>query len=157
MARVMRRLFLLLFFAASLGMARAEAGAGDAFFDPTFGQLAEELQNALGQGKRGVLLMFAAEACPYCRKMREQVFSRLDVQRFFKRHYTVIAIDVLGSVPLVDFAGRETTEKALAHAFRVRGTPTFVVVGAGGRELARHVGGMDAEAFLAWGRKTLAL
>lgn len=149
-----RRLLLFAMLAAASGWPYAgRVAAAEAFFDQTLGDLAEELRSALAAGKKGMLLVFEAEGCPYCRKMRESVFVREDVLRLYKKHFLIFSIDVFGAVPLVDFAGQETTEKALARAYRVRGTPTFVFIGAGGKELARHVGAADAETFLALGRR----
>ncbi|MCX7897084.1 MAG: thioredoxin family protein [Rhodocyclaceae bacterium] len=140
--------------AAPLLLPRQAEGA-EGFFDRSFGDLSEDLKNALAAGKKGVLLVFEAESCPFCRRMRETVFVRPEVVAFFRRHCTALAVDVFGSEPLIDFAGRETSEKALARAYRIRATPTFVLVGKEGRELARHAGFLDAGAFLAWGRQAL--
>lgn len=131
----------------------AEAAEADKFFDQNLGDLAVELKAAGQAGKQGVLLMFEAEGCPYCRKMKQRVLNRDDVQAYFHRHYAIFSIDVFGDVPLVDFAGRETTEKAYARTLRIRGTPSFVIVGLDGRELARLPGATrDAEEFMQFGR-----
>lgn len=132
-------------------VAAAEAGA--AFFEQTLGDYPAELAAAQRQGKTGVLLMFEAEGCPYCKRMREQVLSQPDVQQYFKRHFSSFAVDILGSVEVTDFGGKELSEKSFARAQRIRGTPTFLFVGADGKELARYSGATrDADEFLALGR-----
>lgn len=149
--RVLRTLLLFVLF--GLGAAQpAVAADADKFFDQTLGDLAAELKAATAAGKTGVLLMFEAEACPYCRRMRQQVLNRDDVQAYFRKRFAIVSVDVLGDVPLTDFAGRETTEKAYARAVKIRGTPTFVFVGPGGNEIARAAGAMDAAEFLRLGR-----
>ncbi|MCX8086684.1 MAG: thioredoxin family protein [Rhodocyclaceae bacterium] len=130
--------------------------AGEAFFDQTFGDFAAELKAARKEGKLGVLLVFEAEGCPFCRRMREEVLSQPEVQRYFRRHFAIFAVDINGSVMVTDFSGKEVTEKALALAYKVRGTPTFVFVGGEGQTLARHVGATrNAEEFLALGRSVV--
>ena len=104
-------------------------------------------------GKRGVLLMFEVEGCPYCRRMKEQVLNRADVQNYFRRHFAIFSVDIVGSVAVTDFAGSTVTEKEFARAQRVRGTPTFLFVGTDGREMARYVGATrDVKEFMELGR-----
>lgn len=149
--RVLRAVLLFLLLAAA-GAQAALAAEADKFFDQTLGDFAGELKAATAAGKTGVMLMFEAEACPYCRRMRQQVLSRDDVQAYFRKHFAAMSVDVLGDVPVTDFSGRETTEKAYARALKIRGTPTFIFFGAGGAEIARASGAMDAAEFLRLGR-----
>ena len=148
-----RAMHWLLALAAWLVVAGAFAADAEKFFDQSLGDFPAELKAAQKAGKQGVLLMFEAEGCPYCRKMRLQVLGREDVQTYFHRHFGIFSVDVVGDVPITDFAGRETTEKAYARASKIRGTPTFMIVGADGRELARLTGATkDAEEFMRFGR-----
>lgn len=141
---------LLLALLCCLPAAAAEA---EKFFDPSLGEFPIEATTARKEGKLGILLMFEAEGCPFCRRMRQQVLSRDDVQVYFRRHFATFAVDVLGDQPLTDFSGRETTEKKWARELRVRATPTFIFLDVDGRELARYTGASkDAKEFLQLGR-----
>lgn len=135
---------------------RANTGGldtGAAFFDTSLGDFAAELKTARQQGKLGVLLVFEAEACPYCRRMREQVLSQASVQQFFRSHFNIFAVDFLGSVTVTDFSGKELTEKDFARSQRIRGTPTFLFVGVDGKEMTRYTGATrDSGEFMALGR-----
>jgi thioredoxin-related protein len=147
------RHLVCLFIAWLLASSTALAAPADAFFDASLGDYAAELKTARQQGKRGVLLVFEAEGCPFCHRMRAQVLSRPEVQQYFRSHFSIFTVDVVGSVTVVDFAGREQTEKALARTLKVRGTPTFVFFAPDGREMARFSGvARDADEFLALGR-----
>jgi thioredoxin-related protein len=148
--RSLRNGLLLLFLAAWL--AGAMAADADKFFDPNLGDFPEELKAARQAGKQGVLLMFEMENCPYCRRMRQQVLSRDDVQAYFRKHFAVFSVDTLGSQPITDFWGKQTTESGYARALRINGTPTFVVFGVDGSELVRLNGAAGAEEFMQFGR-----
>lgn len=151
--RFLRRCLPLLALLAWFACGGASAADADRFFDQNLGDLPVELKAAKQAGKQGVLLMFEAEGCPYCRKMRQQVLNRDDVQAYFRRHFAIFSVDAFGDVPITDFSGRATTEKAYARALKIRGTPTFVIVGLDGRELARLSGATrDAEEFMQFGR-----
>jgi thioredoxin-related protein len=129
------------------------AAPADAFFDASLGDFAAELKTARQQGKAGVLLVFEAESCPFCHRMREQVLSQPAVQQFYRRHFNIFPVDFLGSVAITDFAGKEHTEKEFARNLRVRGTPTFLFVSLDGKELARFSGvTRDVDEFMALGR-----
>jgi thioredoxin-related protein len=149
------RRFILPVFLAALSCALAPVAVADAsgFFDSSFGDFKAELATAAKDGKRGVLLMFEAEGCPYCRKMKEQVLNRSEVQTYYRKHFAIIGVDMLGSVTVTDFAGRSTTEKNFAREQRVRGTPTFLFVAADGKEMTRYTGATrDVREFMELGR-----
>jgi thioredoxin-related protein len=120
------------------------------FFEQSFGDMAEELQSALDEGKTGMLVMFEAEDCPWCRRMKETVLNRASVQNYFRDHFRIVTVDTEGDGEVVSFNGEETVEKDFALKYnRVRATPTFVFFGAGGEVLARYTGTTkNAEEFL---------
>ncbi|MGE5468842.1 MAG: thioredoxin family protein [Ignavibacteria bacterium] len=149
--RRLRNSLLFLFLAAWL--AGAIAGDADKFFDPNLGDLADELRAARQAGKQGVLLMFEMEGCPYCKRMREQILSREDVQAYFHKRFSLFSIDALGNQPLSDFWGGQTNEKAFTRTLGIHGTPSFVIFGTDGREVVRMTGpAKDADEFLRFGR-----
>lgn len=134
--------------------AHAETRDADThFFQPKLGEFAEELASTRRENKHGLLLMFESETCGFCQGMRANVLNRPDVQDYFRRHFLVHSVDVRGDLPIIDFQGRASTERAFARAQGVRGTPTLVFYGADGEELVRHIGAVrTAEEFLLLGR-----
>jgi len=129
------------------------AAPGDAFFDTTLGDYAAELKAAQQQGKQGILLVLEAEGCPFCKRMREQVLSRPEVQQYFRRHFSVFSVDINGSVTVTGIDGKEQTEKAFVRSLKFKGTPSFHFFAPDGREIARHTGASrDPETFMELGR-----
>lgn len=148
---MLRKNLLFLFLAAWLSA--AWAADADKFFDQSLGDFPDELKAVRQAGKQGVLLMFEMDGCPYCRRMRQQVLSREDVQTYFHRHFAAFSVDTLGNQPLTDFRGGQTTEKDFARSLKISGTPTFIIFGTDGRELARLAGATkDAGEFMQFGR-----
>jgi thioredoxin-related protein len=148
----MRTLFRIavIWFAA---LTLAHAAPGDAFFDSTLGDYAVELKTAQQQGKQGILLVLEAEGCPFCKRMREQVLNRPEVQQYFRRHFAIFSVDINGSVPVTGHDGTEQTEKVYARTLKFKGTPSFHFIAIDGKEMARHTGATrDAETFMALGR-----
>jgi len=62
-------------------------------------------------------------------------------------------VDVKGDTPMVDFKGKETTEKAFALEQRARATPTFIFFDLDGNVMTRYTGTTQTtEEFLLLGR-----
>jgi len=120
------------------------------FFDVTLGDFQEELENARAQGKKGIMIFFEMDECPFCHRMRETVLNRSDVQDYFKQHFLLFKVDIEGDVEITDFQGRPTTEKEFSfRQFRVRATPVIAFFDLEGRLVTRYTGATrDAREFL---------
>ena len=123
------------------------------FFDSNLGDFQEELAVAREQGKQGVMLFFESDECPFCARMKATVLNQSEVQDFYRKHFLVFPVDVLGDVPMTDFKGKETVEKAFALQQRVRATPVTMFFDLDGNPVARHTGPTkDKDDFLLLGR-----
>ena len=121
----------------------AENGSRDPdefFFTQTFGDLREEALSAREAGKQGMLLFFEADACPYCQKMRREIFSNPDVQEWFGERFVSIAVDIHGDVELTDFDGISLPSKVFADHRKVFLTPVVSFINLDGGEIYRHLG-----------------
>lgn len=131
---------LALLLVASVAAA-AERDPGRFFFDKTFGDLPEELEHAREQGKKGILLMFEMDECPFCHRMKTTVLNQPEIQDFFKEHFLIFPIDVGGDVAITDFNGNTVAQKDFAlNQFRVRATPVFAFFDLEGNLVARYTG-----------------
>ena len=82
------------------------------FFTPSLGDLKAEAADARAAGKQAVFVMYVRDDCPYCERMKRDVLSLEAVQDYYRSNFAVLAVDLKGAVPIADFAGRSTTEKA---------------------------------------------
>jgi len=99
-----------------------------------------------------LLLMFETEGCPYCLRMRETILSQPGVQAYFRQHFLIFSVDMLGDVEIRDPAGHSKREKTYARELHINGTPTFVFIGTDGSVLARYAGAArDANEFMLLG------
>src|SRR5688500_9883755 len=124
----------------SLAVVAAETRHASAFLALNTGNLKAELADARADKRKGILRVFENARCPGCRHMRENVLNRKYVRDYYGRHFVNLALDIHGSVPLRDFAGRDTTEKGYAQSLKIRATPTFVFHDLTGKEIVRIVG-----------------
>ncbi|MGD8957244.1 MAG: thioredoxin family protein [Chromatiaceae bacterium] len=136
--------------------AEAPRDPGIYFFNDSFGNFEEELANARESGKKGILLMFEMDECPFCHRMKMTVLNQPDVQEYFRAHFLIFPIDIEGDIEVTDFQGRVTTMKEFAfQQYRVRATPVFAFFDLDGSYIkpARFTGATrDKEEFLLLGR-----
>ncbi len=150
----MPKLILVLCFALFSGLAQSETRNVDPyFFDQKLGDFKADLANAKKEGKQGILLMFEQEDCPWCFRMKSTILNQSEVQDYFKKHFNIYHVDIKGDVSMVDFKGRETTEKKYAEENRVRATPVFGFIDLDGNMAFRFTGvAKDINEFLLLGR-----
>jgi len=126
---------------------------GNHFFQPKLGDLKADLDAARTEGKRGILLMFEMDDCPFCKRMKQSVLNQSEVQDYYRRHFLIYAMDTKGDTPMTDFGGQDTTEKAFALNQRARATPAFIFYDLTGAPVARYTGATQTvEEFMQLGR-----
>lgn len=123
------------------------------FFMANLGDFKEELVSAKSEGKRGVLIMFEMDECPFCTRMKVNILSQSAVQDYFRQYFLIYAVDVKGDAPLIDFKGQETTEKGFALTHRARATPVFMFFDLEGNVITRFTGATQTvDEFMLLGR-----
>jgi thioredoxin-related protein len=110
------------------------------FFEQNLGDLSEELETARDDGKKGMLIFFEMEECPFCHRMKKTILNQPDIQDYFKENFHSISIDVEGDIEIVDFEGNQTTQKDFASKNRVRATPVVVFYDLEGNQVVRYTG-----------------
>jgi len=128
-------LFILLFLFSQTVLAE------NSFFDQHLGNFAEELENARDENKKGILIFFEMDECPFCFRMKTTVLNQPEVIQYFKKHFLVFPVDIEGSVEVIDFQGKTTLERDFAfRQNRVRATPVFAFFDLNGKRVARFTG-----------------
>ncbi|OOZ41429.1 thioredoxin [Solemya pervernicosa gill symbiont] len=121
------------------------------FFDQFFGDLQEELANAKEEGKKGVLIFFEMDECPFCHRMKRTVLNRPEVQKFFKENMLSFAIDIEGDVEMVDFKGETMSQKDFSFKVnRVRATPVIAFYDLQGEQVVRYTGATSGPDEFLW-------
>jgi len=146
--------WLLLVFAFLVWPAVADVRDADThFFMQNMGNFKEELATAQAEGKQGVLVMFEMDDCPFCSRMKANILNQTKVQDYYRKQFLIYPVNVKGDTPIVDFNGKETTEKAFSLEQRARATPVFVFFDLQGNPVTRFTGAMQtADEFLLLGR-----
>lgn len=111
------------------------------FFNETFGDFSEELKHAREQGKKGIVLFFEMDECPFCQYMKGNVLNQPSVQDFYREHFLLFSVDIEGDLEVVDFEGEAMSQKDFAFKKnRVRATPVIAFYDLDGKRVHRHTG-----------------
>jgi len=140
----MNPLRMLLMFSLLFAITQAGAATRDPasyFFDQSLGDFREELQTARDEGKKGILIMFEMDECPFCHRMKTNVLNQVEVQDYFKDNFLIFPVDIEGDVMINDFQGNTVAEKDFAFKqYRVRATPVFAFFDLDGNLVTRYTG-----------------
>jgi len=141
---------LLAWYALTAPSAEATRDPMQHFFQQGFNNLPDEVAAAKSGGQQAILIMFEAEDCPWCAKMKATVLNQVAVQDYYRKHFRILMMDVNGDVPMTDFSGQEMPQKDFAFQHnRVRATPVFVFIGLDGKPMVKYTGAArDSEEFL---------
>ncbi len=137
---------LLTIIAFSLGLAAAAHAAPGQnpythFFNDSFGNFQEELELARDEGKKGIMLFFEMDECPFCHWMKQNVLNQPEVQAWFREHFLLFPVDVEGDVEVTTFDGETMPMKDFAFKVnRVRATPVFAFYDLDGHQIHRYTG-----------------
>ncbi len=110
------------------------------WFKLSFLDLADDIQEAVDNGKQGLMVYFGQKYCAYCKKLLEGNFSKLDILAYTQRHFDAIGIDIHGQREVTDLNGREWIEHSFSVDQGVNFTPTLIFYDREQREALRLSG-----------------
>jgi thioredoxin-related protein len=84
------------------------------FFNETWGDFREELANAKQQNKKGILIFFEMDECPFCHYMKSNVLNQPEVQAFFRENFLNFTVDIEGDVEITNMDGKVMKQKDFA-------------------------------------------
>jgi len=96
------------------------------WFSLSFLDLNNSLEDALEDGKKGIILYFGRKDCAYCKTLLEVNWGDPAIVAFTQKHFNVIAIDVRGDRIVTDFNGKQWSEKDYAVHLRTNFTPSLL-------------------------------
>jgi thioredoxin-related protein len=94
-----------------------------------------------------LVVFYTQPGCPYCERARLDYLEPMIADPAARDRLRVVEVDITSSAPLVDFAGRRTTQAAFAGSARVHLVPYLAFVGAGGEALAEPLVGLTLPDF----------
>ncbi len=95
------------------------------WFKQSFLELSEDIEEASDAG-RHLMLYFYQDGCPYCKMFVENGLGQHDIAAYVRTHLDMVAINIFGSLDVVDVDGEALPERDFAMKIGVMFTPTLV-------------------------------
>ncbi|WP_026142996.1 MULTISPECIES: thioredoxin fold domain-containing protein [unclassified Thioalkalivibrio] len=95
------------------------------WFELSFLDLREDLEDAVAEGKMGLAVYFGMDDCPYCEALFDKNFAQDDIRDYLASHFNVVAIDALGTREVTDLDGETWMERRYAAEQRLNFTPSI--------------------------------
>lgn len=107
------------------------------WFKQSFLDIPADLQEALGQGKRGLMVYFGQKRCPYCHQLIKVNFGLQDIVEYTRRHFDLVPIDIWGVDEVTTPSGEVLTEREWARRADMDLTPAILFIDAEGQVALR--------------------
>lgn len=107
------------------------------WFKLTFGDLRDDLREAVAAGKSGIVLYFGQKRCSYCEQFLEKDLGQPDIAGYMRKHFDVIPIDIWDIDDIIDTDGSEQDERELALKYNTNFTPSLVFYDEKGKPVFR--------------------
>lgn len=88
-----------------------------------------------------VLVLFSRADCTWCEKVRREYLAPMERDPAWRARVLVRQVETDSDAPLTDFAGRATSHRRFAAGWKARFTPTVMVLGPDGAQLAEPIVG----------------
>ena len=118
----------------------AEPISNPPWFKLTFLDLSEDLEDAISNGKQGLMVYFGQKYCSYCKKLLEGNFGKLDILAYTQKHFDAIGIDIHGQREVTALDGSQWNERSFSVNRKVNFTPTLIFLDKDKREALRLPG-----------------
>ena len=103
------------------------------WFKNSFLALDEDLQEAVDNGKSGILVYFGQKRCAYCKMLMEVNFQIPDIVTYTRTHFYVVPIDIWSPEEVTTPSGETLSEREYSQKLGTTFTPSLVFYDAEGR------------------------
>jgi thioredoxin-related protein len=107
------------------------------WFKKSFLYLPDDLEDAAGRNKQGIIIYFGQKRCPYCKMLLEVNFGLSDISAYTQQHFDVIPIDIWSTEEVTTLDGEVITQREYALREKTNFTPSLIFYDAKGREALR--------------------
>ena len=103
------------------------------WFKNSFLALDEDLQEAVDNGKSGIIVYFGQKRCAYCKMLMEVNFQTPDIVTYTRTHFDVVPIDIWSPEEVTTPSGETLSEREYSQKLGTTFTPSLVFFDADGR------------------------
>lgn len=113
------------------------------WFKKSFLDLPEDLNEAVENGKKGIIVYFGQKRCPYCKMLMDVNFKQREIAQYTQENFDVIPIDIWSPEEVTNMQGESMSQREFAQKENTSFTPSLMFYDANG-ELAMKLRGYYA-------------
>jgi len=117
------------------------------WFKDSFLDLQEDIEEARGEGKVGLMVLFTTEGCSYCDMFIRRSLGDQRLASLVQTHFDAVGLEIFNDAEMVDPRGTPLRVKEFAKREGAGFAPTLLFYGEDGRLLYRGVGYHSPERF----------
>lgn len=103
------------------------------WFKKSFLDLDEDLEEAVSEGKKGLVVYFGQKRCAYCKMLMDVNFGQEDIVHYMQTNFDLVPIDIWSPEEITDPHGNTTTQRQYSISLNTNFTPSLVFYDAEGR------------------------
>lgn len=107
------------------------------WFKSSSGYLADDLKEAVANGKQGLIVYFGQARCSYCEQFINVNMKAPDIEYYLRKNFDVIKINIWSMHDIVDTDGTEYTERELSIHYDTNFTPSLIFYDRDGKPVFR--------------------
>ncbi|MDX2504775.1 MAG: thioredoxin fold domain-containing protein [Gammaproteobacteria bacterium] len=104
------------------------------WFKRSFLELKDDIQEAVSDGKKGIIVYFGQKHCAYCQALIDKDFGQKDIEAYTRKNFDVIPINIWGSNEVTTPDGQTMTEREYALRENANFTPSLIYYDAQGKK-----------------------
>ena len=103
------------------------------WFKKSFLDLDDDLEQAVSEGKKGIIVYFGQRRCAYCKMLMEVNFKTPDIVNYTRQNFDVIAIDIWSPEEVTTPSGESISQREFSQQLGTNFTPSLVFYDPQGR------------------------
>lgn len=119
----------------------------DWFIDNTFKDLSDDLETALADGKKGLMIMFTTQGCSYCKMFLKVSLGNPRIARAVQRNFDSLGLEIFDDAEMTQPDGTPTRVKHFAVQEGAAIAPSLLFYGPDGKRFLKLVGYKSPEHF----------
>ena len=119
----------------------------DWFSDDPFSDLAEQVEKARSEGKKGLMVLFTTEGCSYCYLFVSRSLGDQELASRVQRDFEAVGLEIFDDREMTTPDGQAMPIKAFADREGAEFAPTLLYFGLDGRRVLKLVGYQSPERF----------
>lgn len=96
------------------------------WFKESFLDLGDDLEEAIADEKKGIVVYFGQKRCAYCKRLMEVNFKLPDIVTYTRQNFDVIPVDIWSPEEITDPQGNTMSQREYALKMDTNFTPSLV-------------------------------